>query len=64
LVVGGSIMILLGFVGIYIGFIFQEVKGRPIYITRSKTIGLKEDDAPNDADDLSNTGGTAARVRQ
>jgi len=64
LVVGGSIMILLGFVGIYIGFIFQEVKGRPIYITRSKTIRLTEDDAPNDADDLNNTGGTAARVRQ
>lgn len=64
LVVGGSIMILLGFVGIYIGFIFQEVKGRPIYITRSKTIRLTEDDAPNDADDLSSTGGTAARVRQ
>ena len=26
LVVGGSIMIMLGFVGVYIGFIFQEVK--------------------------------------
>jgi dolichol-phosphate mannosyltransferase len=37
LVVGGSIMIMLGFVGIYIGFIFQEVKRRPIYITRSTT---------------------------
>ena len=36
LVVGGSLMIMLGFVGIYIGFIFQEVKGRPIYITRSR----------------------------
>lgn len=39
LVVGGSLMIMLGFVGIYIGFIFQEVKRRPIYITRSKTGG-------------------------
>ena len=37
LVVGGSLMILLGFVGTYIGFIFQEVKRRPIYITRSET---------------------------
>ena len=39
LVVGGSIMIMLGFVGVYIGFIFQEVKRRPIYITRSKIGG-------------------------
>ncbi|HSQ17563.1 MAG TPA: glycosyltransferase family 2 protein [Anaerolineales bacterium] len=39
LVVGGSIMIMLGFVGVYIGFIFQEVKQRPIYITRSKIGG-------------------------
>jgi dolichol-phosphate mannosyltransferase len=39
LVVGGSIMIMLGFVGVYIGFIFQEVKHRPIYVTRSTTGG-------------------------
>ncbi len=39
LVVGGSIMIMLGFVGVYIGFIFQEVKRRPIYITRSEIGG-------------------------
>ncbi len=39
LVVGGSLMIMLGFVGVYIGFIFQEVKRRPIYITRSETGG-------------------------
>jgi glycosyltransferase involved in cell wall biosynthesis len=42
LVVGGSIMIMLGFVGIYIGFIFQEVKCRPIYITRSMLDGAGE----------------------
>ncbi len=51
LVVGGSIMILLGFVGIYIGFIFQEVKGRPIYITRSKTIGKTEEEPAKDSYD-------------
>lgn len=34
LVVGGILMILLGFIGMYIGFIFQEVKGRPVYILR------------------------------
>ena len=35
LVVGGSLMISLGFIGIYIGYIFQEVKNRPIYLIRS-----------------------------
>jgi len=34
LVVGGILMILLGFIGIYVGFIFQEVKRRPIYLVR------------------------------
>ncbi len=31
LLVGGMIMLSLGFIGVYIGFIFQEVKRRPIY---------------------------------
>ena len=39
LVIGGILMILLGFIGIYIGFIFQEVKRRPIYLVRRKTVG-------------------------
>lgn len=34
LVVGGILMILMGFIGVYVGFIFQEVKGRPIYLVR------------------------------
>ncbi len=34
LVVSGMMMILLGFIGVYIGFIFQEVKQRPIYLIR------------------------------
>jgi dolichol-phosphate mannosyltransferase len=34
LVIGGILMILLGFIGVYVGFIFQEVKGRPIYLVR------------------------------
>ncbi len=38
LVIGGIVMILLGFIGVYIGFIFQEVKGRPIYLTRQPTL--------------------------
>lgn len=36
LVVGGILMILLGFIGVYVGFIFQEVKRRPIYLVRQK----------------------------
>ncbi len=34
LVVGGAMMLSLGFIGIYIGYIFQEVKRRPVYIIR------------------------------
>jgi polyisoprenyl-phosphate glycosyltransferase len=34
LVVGGILMILLGFIGIYVGYIFQEVKHRPVYIIK------------------------------
>ncbi len=34
LIVSGFIMILLGFVGMYIGYIFQEVKRRPVYLLR------------------------------
>jgi dolichol-phosphate mannosyltransferase len=36
LIVSGFIMILLGFVGMYIGYIFQEVKHRPVYLLRQK----------------------------
>ena len=37
LVVSGILMILLGFIGVYTGFIFQEVKGRPVYILRKRS---------------------------
>jgi polyisoprenyl-phosphate glycosyltransferase len=37
LVIGGILMILLGFIGVYVGFIFQEVKRRPIYLVRQAT---------------------------
>ena len=33
LIASGIIMILLGFIGVYIGYIFQQVKGRPVYLT-------------------------------
>ena len=34
LVIGGVVMILLGFIGVYVGYIFQEVKRRPIYLIK------------------------------
>jgi polyisoprenyl-phosphate glycosyltransferase len=34
LLVGGFLMISLGVIGVYIGYIFQEVKGRPVYLIR------------------------------
>lgn len=37
LVVGGVLMIALGIIGVYIGYIFQQVKGRPIYIVKAKS---------------------------
>jgi len=37
LIVGGTIMINLGFIGIYVGYIFQEAKRRPVYLIRSVT---------------------------
>ena len=37
LIVGGTIMINLGFIGVYVGYIFQEVKHRPVYLIRSMT---------------------------
>ena len=34
LIVGGVLMVLLGFVGVYVGYIFQEVKRRPVYLVK------------------------------
>lgn len=35
LIIGAVLMIIMGFIGVYVGYIFQEVKHRPIYIIRS-----------------------------
>jgi len=34
LIVGAALMISVGLVGIYVGYIFQEVKRRPVYLLR------------------------------
>ena len=34
LLVGAALMIAVGLVGIYVGYIFHEVKRRPIYLLR------------------------------
>ena len=36
LIASGIIMILLGFIGVYVGYIFQEVKRRPIYLLKGQ----------------------------
>jgi len=36
LIASGIIMILLGFIGVYVGYIFQEVKKRPIYMLKKR----------------------------
>ncbi len=43
LIASGIIMILLGFIGVYVGYIFQQVKGRPVYLLKK---GLEEADIP------------------
>ena len=47
LIVGSALMIALGLVGIYVGYIFQEVKRRPVYLIR--TVHGDAGDAPPDA---------------
>ena len=34
LITSGMLMVLLGFVGVYVGYIFQEVKRRPQYLLK------------------------------
>ena len=34
LIVGGFAMVAIGIIGSYVGYIFQEVKRRPVYVVR------------------------------
>lgn len=42
LIVGGILMILLGFIGIYVGYIFQEIKRRPVYLVKKGDTSERE----------------------
>ncbi len=39
LIASGIIMIVLGFIGVYVGYIFQEVKRRPNYLIKDESGG-------------------------
>ena len=41
LVVAAMLMLLLGFVGVYVGYIFQEVKRRPIFLSQTSSMGSR-----------------------
>jgi len=41
LIVGGCMMVALGIIGLYIGYIFQEVKGRPVFLVRKHQLAAK-----------------------
>ncbi len=50
LIIGAILMIIMGFIGVYVGYIFQEVKRRPVYICRTSQPDKKEDSAQNSED--------------
>jgi polyisoprenyl-phosphate glycosyltransferase len=47
LVVGGSLMVALGLIGVYVGYIFQEVKRRPIYFVRRVSGASADNENPS-----------------
>jgi polyisoprenyl-phosphate glycosyltransferase len=43
LIASGIVMILLGFIGVYVGYIFQEVKRRPVYFLKKTHTDIEQD---------------------
>ena len=43
LIIGAVLMIIMGFIGVDVGYIFQEVKHRPVFICRSSSVKEERD---------------------
>ncbi len=49
LIIGAVLMIILGFIGVYVGYIFQEVKHRPNYVIWKKNGPSNQSDSKGDS---------------
>ena len=52
LLAGGTTMVVTGVIGIYVGYIFQEVKRRPVYVVKSarERGSRRDEEAPRDGE--------------
>lgn len=50
LIIGAVLMIIMGFIGVYVGYIFQEVKHRPVYILRNQDSGSRVQESEKDTE--------------